>query len=145
MTPTVTKWDEDRVLDYFWLMASERGDRLDLLKQLGAVQLERPSEWDAASVRQAIAGVRITLTADSGCFTCLSQERRIHWHHVIWVTHGGSNNPRNLVPLCHRCHRELHPWLDEPTSREQRWGWTAIGDMAAFAWAKLRSKVSSDR
>src|SRR5271157_5851131 len=32
-------------------------------------------------------------------------------HHVIQVQNGGHNHRRNLVPLCHSCHAEIHPWL----------------------------------
>jgi hypothetical protein len=132
-----TRLSEDEVLSYFHTMAREPDvDRLALLQQLATVRLERPSDWDFWAVRQAMAGVRITLTGER-CFACRTEARKIYWHHVVQVQHGGSNSPHNLQPLCHRCHRTVHPWLPEPTTLENRHGWSHIGDFAVRAMDKL--------
>lgn len=140
-----TKWDEDTVLDYLYLMARDRSvDRLALLRQLADVRLSRPSDWDTKAMRVAAAELRapwrvtppkgnMSLLPTEQCWSCLSCERRIYWHHVITIGHGGSSTPRNLVPLCHRCHRDVHPWLPEPTSMENVRGWTALKDIAGRA------------
>lgn len=131
-----TRMSEQDVLDYFHTMARESDvDRLALLRQVAAVRLDRPDDWDARSVRQAMAGVRISLMGER-CFACLTEARRVYWHHIIQVQHGGSNTPRNLTPLCHRCHGAVHPWLPAPTSIENR-GFSAIGDFAARALDRL--------
>lgn len=145
MSPThVTTWDETRLLDYFWACIRDEADRIAALRQLADVVLPRPSEWDEWAVRQAMAGVKMTLTADR-CFACRTEERHIYWHHIIQVQHGGSSTPRNLVPLCHRCHRLVHPWLPEPTSRENRRGWTWVGDVAVRALDKLEAMWDARR
>lgn len=131
-----TTWPEVAVLDAFWDRVRADMDRLDLLMEMASIRLERPSDWDERSIRQAMAGVRMTLTAD-GCFACRSRDRWLYWHHVIQVQHGGSNYPRNLVALCHRCHRVVHPWLPEPTSLENRFGWTSLKDLAGRVVDKL--------
>lgn len=132
-----TTWPEERVLDYFYVMSRDLGvDRMALLKQLSDVALERPREWDRTAVRLAMAGVKLQLTAD-GCFCCYSREWQLVWHHIIQVQHGGSSAPRNVVAICVRCHRTLHPWLEPVTSADHRWGWTRLGDLAKRALDKL--------
>jgi hypothetical protein len=128
----VTPWDEEKLLAYFWSVVRDDCDRVAALKQLADVSLERPSEWDVGSIRQAFAGVKLTLTCES-CFCCKTRERRLYWHHVIQVQHGGSNTPWNLVAICHACHRLVHPWLPAPTSLENKGGWTSVGEMAIHA------------
>lgn len=43
------------------------------------------------------------------CFACGGKPHVRH--HIILVKNGGLNSRRNLIPLCHRCHAEIHPWL----------------------------------
>lgn len=137
-----TKLVEDDILDYVYQAARDLGvDRIALLQQMSHVRLARPSDWDMKAVRQALADIRkpwngwhtpkstFLLEAEQ-CWTCYSGERRLYWHHVILVKNGGSSTPRNLVPLCHRCHRAVHPWLPAPTTLENVRGWTKIGDFA---------------
>lgn len=42
------------------------------------------------------------------CLYC--HKKADHLHHVIrrGKTHGGTNNPENLAPLCFKCHDILH-------------------------------------
>lgn len=140
----LTRLSEDEVLEYFWRMASAGTERVALLKQLSDVSLMRPSDWDFDAIRQGLTGrhAGVTLFADA-CFGCRSSERRLYWHHIIQVQHGGSNNPRNLVAICHACHQSIHPWLVPPTSLENRRGWTWIGDWAARVKERLRTVIRS--
>lgn len=126
--PHVTSWSEDRVLDYFWMMVNADADRLALLKQISAVALQRPDDWDRAAERAAATPKR---RADT-CFSCLTGDRRLYWHHVIAIQHGGSTCAMNLVPICLRCHATVHPWLDisRPSEEARRTGyWKQVGDM----------------
>ena len=41
------------------------------------------------------------------CAVCGSN-RQLEIHHVIKRSRGGSNNPQNLVCLCHLCHCQVH-------------------------------------
>jgi hypothetical protein len=121
----VTTLSEEQVLDYFWTaQADAEVDRLQLLKQLSVVAIKRPPEWDAAEVRRACANDN--LDADR-CFACRSADRRLYWHHVIEVHHGGTNAPRNRVALCFLCHREIHPWL-EPWPGDMG-PWVQVGEI----------------
>lgn len=127
--------DEQDALDVFWqVLRYPNTDRIWLLQQFAEVELLRPSEWDYYAVRQGGPGLK--LTAD-GCFGCRKDDRKYYWHHVIQVQHGGSNAPRNLVPLCAWCHKRVHPWLEEPTTAESRSGWTMVGHITDKAFAML--------
>lgn len=130
MSVHVTRLEEPDVLDYFWAMASSDADRVALLQQLAEVAIRRPADWDGGSVRFGAAGTTARLTADA-CFACHTTEKHLYWHHVIQVQHGGSNDPRNLVRVCHACHRAVHPWLPAPTTVENRHGWVSVGDLVA--------------
>lgn len=139
MTVT-TAWSEDAVLAEFWRRVIADLDRLELLQQMADIALERATEWDYYSVRSE--GVGLTLSADR-CFCCRSGDRHLYWHHIIQVQHGGSNAPSNLVAICHRCHRTIHPWLPAPTSVENKCGWTVIGDMAGRVATKMARALPS--
>lgn len=43
----------------------------------------------------------------SACVNCGTEEN-IEYHHVVPLRLGGTNNLRNIVPLCHRCHKAAH-------------------------------------
>ena len=45
-------------------------------------------------------------TSGGICFVCGGEAR--HRHHLIQIQHGGSNTQRNHVPLCKRCHSDVH-------------------------------------
>jgi len=128
----VTKWPEEAVLDYFWRASSDlEVDRLELLQQLAGVAIARPADWDYEALRDVNQWEREK--PSTGCFSCRTWSRRLYWHHVIELQHGGSNDRRNLIPICYRCHCVIHPWLPERTDAEEQWreGWTAIAEVAA--------------
>ena len=127
----VSRWPEEQILDYFWSMVGEGANRLALLQQLSGVAVERPATWNTADVRARAA--QLTLTADA-CFACSHQERRLFWHHVIEVQHGGSSSPRNMAALCFECHQAIHPWLTAPLASST---WTSVADLAAATKAGL--------
>lgn len=107
---------EHAVLDFFWLMDRGGADRHALLLMLSAVVIARPSDWDRACIRreheQRGSLVRLRLDTTQ-CFACRARGRRLYFHHILEVQHGGSNATRNQVPLCFSCHQFLHPWLTE--------------------------------
>lgn len=41
------------------------------------------------------------------CVNCGSDEY-IHYHHIVPLGNGGSNNITNIVPLCENCHGMVH-------------------------------------
>lgn len=34
-----------------------------------------------------------------------------HRHHIIQLQHGGKNDKNNVVPICVKCHSDIHPWM----------------------------------
>lgn len=106
---------ESAMLDFFWQMDRTGESRLELLLYLGAVRVPRPAEWDFAAVRRDHErGLNQNIKIDKRqCFACLTNGQ-LYLHHILEVHHGGSNTPRNIVPLCFTCHQYLHPWLKEP-------------------------------
>lgn len=32
----------------------------------------------------------------------------LHIHHIVYRSHGGTNDPANLITLCWRCHGDIH-------------------------------------
>lgn len=134
----VTTWDEQKVLDYFYGMARNPNvDRIALLKQIADVAIDRPIDWDGGLIREVSRKAQRRLHGER-CFSCRTEARKVYWHHILQVQNGGSNTPRNLVLLCARCHRDIHPWLKPPTTLENR-GFTWIGDFAVRALEKLEA------
>lgn len=109
---------EERILDYFWLMVrGEAVDRLGLLLQITPVVVQRPAEWSYAAIRREHESYRPAFGVKldrKRCFACDAGHRTLYFHHIIEVHHGGSNTLRNQVPLCFACHQFLHPWLKDP-------------------------------
>lgn len=121
-------WSEERVLAYFWMMVHADADRIALMKQLSAVAIARPDDWDRAAQR---AMAPPTTRATTICFSCFTGDRRLYWHHIIAIQHGGSTRLQNLVPICLNCHAMVHPWLDasRPGERRRTSYWKPVGDM----------------
>lgn len=122
----VTKWPEDRVLDYFRTMVAVGVDRIALLQQLSAVVIQRPDDWDQVDVRRQ---TRRPFLRFWDCFGCLARDRKLYFHHVIWVAHGGSAIIDNLVPICLKCHARIHPWLPSERAGELLGGWHSIASI----------------
>jgi len=132
MSVYTTTWSEARVLDYFWMMVNADADRIALLQQLAGVAVQRPPDWDRAAERAAPT----PRGKASICFSCFTGDRRLYWHHVIAIQHGGSTWPQNFVPICLACHARIHPWLDTSHPERERRGvssWTRVGDMIVAA------------
>jgi len=47
------------------------------------------------------------------CQGCGAEATKQNVHHIVPLHSGGSNEIKNLITLCDRCHRQIHPWLDE--------------------------------
>jgi hypothetical protein len=111
-------------LNEFWRQVREGGDKLVLLRAFAEVALVRPAGWDYQEVRSAFQRLRF---GQEGCFVCYFSETQRH--HIIQIQHGGSNYVRNFVPICSRCHEEIHPWLAKPKTRVS--GWTQLNEIEA--------------
>jgi len=42
------------------------------------------------------------------CQKCKSKNVKLHVHHIIFRSNGGTNAPSNLITLCESCHNKLH-------------------------------------
>jgi hypothetical protein len=90
----------------------KRHKRMKFLKTMAAKVI---FARDLNETKKARAGFdqnkihHLPLTEKSNCFTCpnLATIR----HHVIQIQNGGKNKRNNIVPLCSRCHSNIHPHL----------------------------------
>lgn len=83
-------------------------ERLEWLIYQADVVLSKPSRRQQAAMHAAMKGLHLHLFS-LPCFVCLGVTQCRH--HVIQVQHGGDNRKSNVVGLCHRCHKKVHPWL----------------------------------
>lgn len=121
ITQRLNALPELQVLNYFWLTSRKGMDRLDLLKQLSAVTIDRPADWDQKAIRRAFTRLEHGSLYQTPCFVCRGLGRRLHRHHVIWIRNGGSNDPSNLVWVCTRCHGVVHPWMERTPTWRSKW------------------------
>lgn len=42
------------------------------------------------------------------CQKCKTKEGKLHVHHIMFKSNGGTNAPTNLITLCDDCHNKLH-------------------------------------
>lgn len=68
----------------------------------------------------------------SVCYICASWAN--HRHHVVPLMCGGSNEASNIVFLCRRCHRIIHPWIKTEKT----------GRLRAKTYKKTASSVAHD-
>lgn len=57
---------------------------------------------------------RITKPLTKGkkkCFVCKKKATQVH--HIISIAHGGTDDGFNRIPLCVKCHKEIHPFMEE--------------------------------
>lgn len=43
------------------------------------------------------------------CRECGAKNRKLHVHHIVPISDGGSHDLRNLITLCQSCHNSRHP------------------------------------
>jgi len=124
-------WSQGRILEYFWRMVREDADRIELLRQLATVVVQRPPDWSPEDIREQ--HVRARRRHHEKCFCCRTAERNLYWHHVILIANGGDNDHFNQVAICQRCHAAIHPWLDVAGAEQdkRRSSFTSVAEMAA--------------
>ena len=49
-----------------------------------------------------------TLCGQNAPFLNAQGEPYLELHHIIWLSHGGSDSVDNVVALCPNCHRKMH-------------------------------------
>lgn len=112
-------------LDVFWgAMAADTRPLswLALLRSYAHVRVRRGPTSRATRGRAAWsvqrAKERPSWDAGKKCLTCEAQATQ--QHHVISVANNGTNQSRNLVPLCRPCHLTVHPWMAKPMSPQRK-------------------------
>lgn len=135
--PYFSKYQEEQWLDFFWQSVHAHVDRADVLRKLAGVQLATPGRSERLAIRFAFRGVAVWRHRGDQCFCCFHMDRRLAWHHIIQVQHGGSNSARNMVPLCQWCHQRVHPWL-EIRPEKRRTTWASIQEIVVDFFKKLQ-------
>ena len=46
------------------------------------------------------------------CWICKDASVQ-HIHHIVMLSHGGTNDESNLIGLCKNCHIGIHPWMQK--------------------------------
>lgn len=54
------------------------------------------------------------------CQYCKKRNLKLHVHHIIFKSQGGSDRPDNLVTLCEQHHKELHAGIINPKFKKPR-------------------------
>jgi hypothetical protein len=52
------------------------------------------------------------------CRACGRQNRKLCWHHIMLLSSGGSNAPKNLIKICAECHAQIHLHLQPPSDTD---------------------------
>jgi 5-methylcytosine-specific restriction endonuclease McrA len=47
------------------------------------------------------------------CQGCTERKKRLQAHHIVPRHRGGPDDLENLITLCTKCHKRIHPWLEE--------------------------------
>ena len=69
------------------------------------------------SMRRGFKATAPWLPVGQVCYLC-DQPASIR-HHVVPLSHGGTNKQSNIVPLCNPCHVQLHPHMQRKTVSAQ--------------------------
>lgn len=127
---------EAEILNVFWRSANEPGaNKLQLLRAFTEIAIVRPADWNISEIR---AEAHKHMLSASECFVCRGEYS--DWHHVIQIQFGGSNYVRNRVPLCGKCHSDVHPWLPRV---ERRSGFVHLSGCTPREFAKLHKVIAS--
>ena len=54
-------------------------------------------------------------TPEGECFCCTNRANVVH--HMVSLINGGTNNPVNLLSLCRKCHKKIHPFIKDIIAR----------------------------
>lgn len=111
--PTIIK---DAYNDHLGHLLYHRGENPDIQEKVirahlyGLITVDgvlesRPSEDVMRPIRQ-----QMMRDDEYRCSLCrrAGREVELHVHHIVPLTKQGTNNPRNLVTLCHTCHNRQH-------------------------------------
>ena len=85
-------------------------EKLDALVELSKVVIFHRTIRTWGKVRRKFAKFYKKYFKEK-CFVC--QEEMNHRHHIIAVNHGGYNGKANIIALCEKHHKMIHPWMNK--------------------------------
>ncbi len=64
--------------------------------------------------------LRMSIVAhyDGRCALCERESNHLELHHLIPVSDGGKDEPDNIIPLCHECHKEIEIYRNRKGPKE---------------------------
>lgn len=116
----------------------DKKDRLDWLRThctagryLGTVEVERRRKR-FVEYRLRLASIYSKL-----CYVC--DKKADHYHHIVYLSRGGSNGPKNIVPMCATCHKKVH--RHDPVRGNRRMALEKLKLLKVQAESPLRKPV----
>jgi 5-methylcytosine-specific restriction endonuclease McrA len=89
-----------------WRTCKIRKAHLEWVAFCGGTRQPDPAVWEKLRVE--------CLRRDKWtCQGCGRQGARLHAHHVIPRYRGGPDVLDNLIAVCTKCHKRIHPWIEE--------------------------------
>ena len=59
--------------------------------------------------RRRIEGARVRCEAqERGLVERCARKGELQWHHLVYLSEGGSDEEENVIPVCAGCHSEIH-------------------------------------
>ncbi len=93
-------------------VTASQKERMAALREMAEVvipfKIQKPVE-DRREGFDEVKHDRFKMSLVTPCFGC--GLRATERHHIIQLQNGGLNCRKNVVVLCHECHKDIHPWL----------------------------------
>ena len=99
------------LLDEFWTRHAAGEDRLALLVEYAAIRVGNQTAETRGKRRERFSRSHRRGNEPGPCWCCETQVEFRERHHIIQIQHGGTSRPDNIVSVCKRCHKAIHPWL----------------------------------
>ena len=101
------KMNEQRDIGFTWL-AERLSDRVCP----SGTKCELPQELSMFTDAPLWGAIRHTVMFRDGGLCQICKGNGVEVHHIRPKQYGGTNDPRNLITLCHECHVAVHHMLD---------------------------------
>lgn len=84
--------------------------RIELLKKYAEIVVFKRNRWELKQKREEFLRIRaFNEFFKKACSACGNE--KVIRHHVIQLQNGGTNSFENIIPVCERCHSDIHPHL----------------------------------
>lgn len=134
---------DDLLQNFYDDLERNRSLDIDLLIKYANSPRVRSSD-EIKAVREQFVELRQSiplLQAANRCAICY-ENGLVHLHHIIPINCGGDNHPLNLVPLCEKCHSQVHPWLQSQIEKMRKEMYGILIDYASD-YKQLQKEVES--